>query len=584
MDDRIRESAKSSGDGPKIGSDQELDKEELRSARDVLLQLTKTAKILKIYLPNNPIYQKFLQELQDRLDIHLQEYETLRFKIRQYEILYGGQVVYENANRVESMAFKLYVDGIREILLLEGVDSDEITSFLDIIGREYDPSGPDDDMVTLLWERHFDHIQYLVADDFIDETVTPMKPPDPAAVGNLMDHEKEAARPVPGSSETPLLDYLGPKLAEQVSQIFVLTEEEISGIKKRMEIEENTNPITILLGILTAILRVETDESAFSEMAGILENVLETLTLRGDFWHSIKILELFRELMDPIRNLPENQKRRLIQAIDRAGEAQRMRELEPVLNQWGSVETDRFLEFGMLLNKNAMIPLIDLLARLTQMKVRRVVCEVLANMGRENIDPLTLRLEDPRWYVVRNMVYILGKIGHEKVVERLRKVVDHKEVKVRKEVIHALEGIKIPTAKELLVGFLNDPDRSLRILAMRSLAKQGYSGALEPLLEMIDDPDFAKKDLHEKKEVFDTLGRIGGEEIIPRMRKLMKKGGSAWFKRAQKEEQGLCAVVALERIGTESAMDILSEGRKFSSKVIREACSNALNKRKRSDA
>src|SRR3990172_2757597 len=106
MDAPFAEPVKSSDPDSKVDSDIEIDKEELRSVKDVLLQLTKTAKTLKIYLPNNPIYQKFLQELQSRFVAHLQEYEMLRLKIKQYALTYMGQVVYENTNRLESLAFK----------------------------------------------------------------------------------------------------------------------------------------------------------------------------------------------------------------------------------------------------------------------------------------------------------------------------------------------------------------------------------------------------------------------------------------------------------------------------------------------
>ncbi len=577
MDAPFAEPVKSSDPDSKMDSEVEIDKEELRSVKDVLLQLTKTAKTLKIYLPNNPIYQKFLEELQSRFDVHLQEYEMLRLKIRQYAIYYQGQVVYENTNRLESLAFTLFVDGIRELTFTEGIEKDEITSLLEIIGREYDPSNPEDDMVTLLWERHFTHIRYWVAGDFIQETVTSLKPQDAVTFGEAIQKEKTQGKAMAAAGQTTLQEFLGPKMAEQAPQIFVLSEEEIAAVKHQMTVEESANPISTLMGILSAILRIEKDDTAFSEMADILDNVLETLMLRGDFWHSKRILELFRELMSPERNRPEAQRLRLMQSIDKVGDPQRIRALEQVLNQWGARESDPLFDFWMLLNKNALIPLIELLGRLTQMKMRRVICEALVHLGKDNIEPLAQKLDDPRWFVVRNVVYVLGKIGQEKVIEKFRKLVDHKEVKVRKELIHTLEGMKDPRAKELLKDFLSDPESALRILALRSLANQNYQAALEPLKEMIEDREFVTRDLYEKKEIFEALGKIGGTAMVPKMRKLVRQGGSAWFKKSVKEEMGLCAVIALKRIGTEEAVAALREGQTLSSKIIQEACAKALN-------
>jgi len=437
-------------------------------------------------------------------------------------------------------------------------------------------------MVTLLWERHFTHIRYQVAEDFIQETVTPTRPQESFAIGSLLEKEKTQRRAIADSAQSALVEFLGPKLGDQVAQIFVLSEEEIASIKQLMKKEENINPITILTGILALILRIEKDDKAFLEMVDIFDDVLETLMLRGDFRHSIKILELFRELIDPKRNLPESQRHRLIQAIGKAGEPLRMRDLEPLMNQWGAVDTDQMFSFLILLNKNAVVPLTDLLGRLTQMKMRRVICEALVQLAKDDIEPLARKLDDSRWFVVRNIVYILGRIGQEKVIEKFQKLVDHKEVKVRKELITTLDGMKNPKAHELLKWFLNDPENSLRILAMRSLAKQKYQGALPLLEDMIESPEFMSKDFYEKKEIFEALGRIGSEKVVPKMRKFVKKGGSAWFKKALNEELGLCAVVALQRIGTEGAVAVLKEGQGLSSRIIREACKKALGELEKS--
>ena len=94
---------------------------------------------------------------------------------------------------------------------------------------------------------------------------------------------------------------------------------------------------------------------------------------------------------------------------------------------------------------------------------------------------------------------------------------------------------------------------------------------------MVEDRDFITRDLYEKKEIFEALGKIGGTAMVPKMRKLVRQGGSAWFKKSVKEELGLCAVIALKRIGTEEAVAALREGETLSSKIIREACAKALN-------
>lgn len=576
MADQTPNPATDPDDEPESGPLDEIDPEELKSAKDVLLQLTKTIKTLKIYLPNNPIYQKFLQEVQDKFDSHLRDYETLRIRIRQYELLYKNQVVYQNSNRMESLAFKLYVDGIREITFDEGLEKEEVTSLLEIMGREYDPASPDDDLVTLLWERHFAHIRYLIADDFIEEAAAPIKPPDTAALEQVLEKEKSQIKPE-AMAQSMLAEVLGPKLADQATEILTLTQEEITAIKREMVAEEDQDSVTMLMRILTAILRIEKDDQAFSEMVDILDNVMETLVLRGDFWHVSKTLELFHKLMEPGRRLTDFQRRCLLQAVEKAGEPARLKELEPVLSQIGAVDSDQLLNFILQLNENAVEPISDLLGKLNQMKMRRVLVEGLIHLGKKDVRPLLRKLDDSRWFVVRNIIHVLGRIGDERALDKFRKLAGHKEVKIRKEIITAVDGMKNPRALELLRGFIGDLEPSIRILAIRSLAKEGNQEALPVLEDLIEDPDFGFRDLYEKREIFDALGRIGGETVLPKMRTLVRKGGSAWFKKAVNEERGLCAVIALKRIGTEEAIAVLREGRGLSSKVIREACTKTLS-------
>ena len=590
MGDSLREQLNNPEDQtrtrPEDESDSGVDPKEIQSAREVLLQLSKTTKTLKLYLPNNPIYQKFLQELLGRFEAHFQEYETLRLQVKQYELLCDGEAVYENADRTESLAFTLFTDGIRELTFLEGLEREEITSLLEIFGHEYDPQNPDDDMVTLLWERHFDHVQYLVVDNFVKESTIPPKIPPSGEV--LPFHEKEKAQVSSQHSSgeagasSALQEVLGPNLSEQALQVFILSDEEIADMKQQVDEEDNATPIKILMRIITAILRIERDDKTFSDMVDILDNVMETLMRRSDFQNATHTLKLYRELMAPERSLLESQRLRLKQAIDRAGEPQRILEIESTINKLEPAQIEHLSEFYSCLNKNAVNGLTDLLGRLPQMKMRRVICEALIHLGKNNLDPMVRRLSDPRWYMVRNLVYILGKIGDESVLGKFKRIVDHKEVKVRTELIHALGGIKSAEALELIRWLLNDSESSIRILAVRSLTRHGHRDSVKTLEDMIEDPRFSSKDLYEKREIFDALGRLGGDPIVPRMEALLKKGGSGWFRRGADEELGLCAVIALRRVGTENAIAVLETGRKLSSKVLSETCEKSLFELKKS--
>lgn len=560
---------------------EEIDKEELKSAREVIQFLTKTAKTLKIYLPNNPIHQKFLQDLTERFTSHLQEYGILRFKIRQYELMYGNEVVYENSNRLESLAFCLFVDGLREISFQPGLNKDELMIFLEVIGKVSDVRGTDDDVVTLLWEKNFNHITYLVVEDFWEYGgAAAQHHTEPTNLQTVLREESQtlSTTKVPSS----VLELLGPRQVDRsLAEIFELTSKEIEQIKQQLLFEADQSAVLLLINILSAILRIEKEYDTFSEIVELLETALDTVLASGDLPCAIMILELYREMLSPQGGLAEPLKGRLKKAIEHAGDAQRIKHLETLFAEGKTMQSEQLYDFLVLLDKNALLPLSDLLGKINQMKVRRVICDALAQIGKDYIDVLASRLDDRRWYVVRNIVYVLGKIGGGRVIDKFRRLIHHGEVKVRKEVIRALEGINHPKANGLLIEFIQDEDLSIRASVVRLLAKANYKEALEPLLRVIQQRDFEERDLYEKKEFMEALAHIGKEEVVPILGKIMKRKGFFWFRREKQDEMALCAVIALKSIGTQKAIELLQEGSRSMNKVVRDACAKAIEELKR---
>jgi len=559
---------------------------EVRSAREVLQYIAKTTKTLKIYLSNNPIHQKFLSELREKFNTHFEKFGPLRLKIRQFELLCRGATVYENINRMESLAFHLFVDGIREVTFQEGLTPEEIVRFLEIIGRESDRS-PDDDTVTLLWEKNFIHIRYTVVEDLLGRPdLSPIgerKEPDGESRGESQIRtmlEQEAGQgeypPAQGasvaSSETEFKRLEIPDLS-----IFQLSEEEIGLVKREVEREDEADLVQKLLEILFDILRIEREPVLFSEVVGIVDNILNSLMMRGDFQHARHILEFYWEMTDPVKSLPTVLTGRLTEAIQKAGDPGRIRGLESVLNSEGFIDTENFFAFLILLEKNVVAPLADLMGHTSRMRVRRLLCDALIELGKMDLEAIVAKLDCENWYVVRNLVYVLGKIGDPRVIEAFQRVVRHPEVRVRKELVLALETIPDARIVHLLALLIEDPDGGVRTAALKIVTKRNIKQVQEILLKVIDRESFAARDLEEKREFFDTLGRISGDEVVATIgRLLFQKNGFLWFKNPQREEMGVCAVMTLQRIGTPGALALLEKGAKHSSGGVRDACARAL--------
>jgi len=51
----------------------------------------------------------------------LETYGSLTLEVQQFQLFFQDEPVYENRNRMESMAFKFYIDGLREIVFRNGL-------------------------------------------------------------------------------------------------------------------------------------------------------------------------------------------------------------------------------------------------------------------------------------------------------------------------------------------------------------------------------------------------------------------------------------------------------------------------------
>ena len=111
--------------------------------------------------------QKFFQQLFEGLTAHLATYSKLAFLVQRSELYFNGEVVYrsEQDSSNESVAFKLYADGIRELTFLEGLPAEDLSFLLDSLWDSLDPEEDDDDIVTRLWSKNLSTITMVTAEE-----------------------------------------------------------------------------------------------------------------------------------------------------------------------------------------------------------------------------------------------------------------------------------------------------------------------------------------------------------------------------------------------------------------------------------
>ncbi|MCM2356847.1 MAG: HEAT repeat domain-containing protein [Geobacteraceae bacterium] len=540
----------------------EVSKEEITLATEVMQAFVKTSKGFRMYLPNNPLLARFVEELNGKMGKHLSLYGDFRLDIDQFELRYKGKTVYENRDPKDSMAFKMYSDGIRFLIFNEGVEEHELCEFLEIVGKDR-PSDLDDDIVTLLWEKNLPNISYVLAEDFLEF--------DSAGGGALSaESQQEKIHGIYRSiaSSTPPA---APLLIPQ--KILVLTGEESDWLRKSREAEEKRKPLDEVIQIISAILVGEKDPEMFAEFVEIMAKLTESLANAGEIKYTFSLARFLANLARNENISPAN-RGKIDRSMGQIFSERTVKVLARILDTTELVAPEELLEFLHLFGRPAIGQICELLGLLEKMKMRKVVIQALIEIGHDAPETFFPFLADQRWYVVRNMVFILARLGTPAALDRLVALMSHKEPAVRREVLNYLERTPDGKAKTYILKFLRDESSAIRVRALQVLAGSRCTFALKPIAAIATSEQFSEKELQEKKAVFEAMGELGADQVLPLFREVLMK--KYWFNKAKEKESVLCAVSGLLKVRSEAAVRLLEEARAVKGDEVREILTQAL--------
>jgi HEAT repeat protein len=562
---------------------EEFDQKEFDSAKSLIHFLNKTLRSLLLYPKNNLIPKEFKRKLYQSFSDFLDSNEELKLEVKQSQLLYQGRIVYEEEEREQGITYALHKDGVRELVFIKGLEQEELTHFLETLEIGLKSTDLEQDLVTLLWEKDFNHIKYLVVDDLLDVDVPHAEDiPDDWDFNHLLHSEIDLSHEENLSSEqkSHQNEEETKKLLEKLKEF---SPEEIEKIHKLLELDEYSRLLDDFFTILGEILITEENISEFDELVKSIERTLDSLINVGDFDSASKIIRRLRRFEQATRDSStqadlrsQRKADRIKKAIDQAGEEEKLRSVGLVVNEKESIDLSKAKEYLLSLNSNSISPILHLLRELKDFPARKMVCQVLEEAGKDHLGIVGQGVYDSLWYVVRNVALVLGRIGKEQGVKFLKNIINHPDFRVRKEVITSLTRIGGKEAQALLVSALDDEDRGIRILACRGLAQRKEKGALPALMKIIPSALFIDEPAEEKKQLLESLAIIGEDEVIPFLKKLIHKRN--WLKRDKHNETRIFAIRALGFIKTNKAGETLKELSRKRNKVIRQACQSALRK------
>jgi len=540
--------------------------EELKEVKDILQNLIKSKKTIRMYPQNNPIYIKILEDSYERFKSFFDYHDSITLSIKQNSIYYDSDQIYDNPEKEDNLAMFFFKDGLREITFKNGLQQEELEEFLKIIALDFDREAIDDDIVTLLWEKDFQNIKYVVDEAYLvdaDEEDYSMK-------------IEERAREKVTDVNNLMKAYADGFVEEEMKGISIipLTDKDLQMLVKELE-KDASDKIGKLVSILFEIIYQSEDKSDLEQAFTFLKEAIHYSMKHGDIYTVLDVMKRANEIIDdPL--MSENDKKYMKMLPSYLGDEEIVGLLAEILDSGIEIDGTVFAEFMNYLEKNAIEPFVKYLGELKTIRARKSVIEALITIGKKDIQALSKGLNDQKWYVVRNIIYILRKIGDRRAIEYLLKTVRHADIRVRKEVIKALGELGGREGIQTLRECLDDPDMQVRISAVKSFAAIGSEAAKRITLDKIAEKNFKEKDFEEKREFFEALSRWKDKEVLDFLVKILKT--RSFFGRAKLYESKACALFSLGLLGNKDALPLLYKYKDSSNKLLSDYSNLAIKK------
>ncbi len=541
---------------------------------ELITGLGKALRAFHMYLPNNPIYQRATDNLRGAFAPIWAVLDELVLNVVETDFVWEEQVVYHQLNKSESLAWGLFKDGMRSLTIRRGAEQEELTRFLETINRaRYLPTDAGDDLLTLLWEQEFQFIQYQFVEFFgegggamPEQTGTyPTGGEDPAAPQRREQVAEEAPPRPKGVVDLEDFD----------STLYFLDESEIHQVAREVEDEYRRDVRTSSLNILFDLFELEGDTATRAEVLDILEHLFPNLLNARDFRTAAAVLRESKLLGGRAKGITDAERVRLDAFVAKLSEPTIVSQLLQSLDETPTLAVDgEVAELLRELRASALEPVLSAIPVLGSPALRTLLEGVADRLASSSTDEVLRILRSPESPALASVVTLCGRLQLTQTVPGLGETVAHADPAVRLASVQALAQLGTPGALALVDKAIDDEDRGVRLAAVRVAGGRGYKGALKRVEAVVLGKSVKEMDLTEKMAFFEAYGTIAGAGAIKALSGMLLPRGLLKLK--ESSETRACAAMALGKIRTAEARDILSKVADDKDLVVRNAVSRAL--------
>jgi HEAT repeat protein len=321
---------------------------------------------------------------------------------------------------------------------------------------------------------------------------------------------------------------------------------------------------------LRRVLR-EGNESERLQALQRLEMVAQWTLAQGMMDRSLALLDDLRRDAEHLQGKSPAIRGHVMLAIHRLAAREVIDELVLRLGRARSEEERTALRSTLLhVGADTVTPLVRALTAASDLSARRAYRDALVALDHVGVPLLEDMIGDERWFVVRNMVGILGEIRSADAIDHFTRTIRHGDARVRRETILALTKVGGEEAVPLLVRGLADAEPGLRSTAALGLGLTKSSAAVAPLLAQLKN----ETEGDALVEIVRALGRVRDPRAVPALAE--RAGGGGWLARSRNPTPlRVEAIRALGEIGGDPARAVLQRLVRDRTPEVRDAAVKA---------
>jgi hypothetical protein len=572
-------------------SEDELKSRQAAEVKAVFDRLRRSMKQIALYRHNVDRYGEYLEpytqgmrELLDRNPIVSVKVDAMAYKI-------GQHIVFEDDSREGNLIFPLWSVGVRMLMFKSGCTAEELQKFflLCMSASDTDKKGRED-IITSLWKAELEHIEYVVVEGF-------KALPDDDAEEVEIEVDKVVAylyRQLQSNSE----DYLrfarisSEDLDLQLDSVDQMRGAIIQGVTataadrarvQGMLVREDSRQLGKLVTVLFQLLELDTTEENYEDVAEAFIQLLDALILQENFTAIEQIRTRFAHSASKTHLTPAQ--RGMVDRCGerfrtRMGESQRVQAIGQILNTGLVKDVAGVRMYLQNLGYEAIIPLLEMLEGLQLLPNRRLVCDVLAELGRGFVDSFASRMNHPSSNMVKDMLYVIDKINPPNKFQIFATTLEHPNAILRLETLAVIGRSGTDECFEVIARVLRShPDPHMRAQAARMLPNFPSEKGSGMLLEMINHDAFDKVVDAEKKALFSALVQLRTPNVDAFLNHIFE-AKSGIFAKKKVDDLKLLAIGAIESTpsipGLQQLVAIAEDKEKRHSKDVKDTARAAI--------